>query len=66
MYIKCKDRPNLFKNLNLMNVQNHENSTESYILLYESSRFDEKLEIFKSTKLWNLNGKSKNVPNHEN
>jgi len=32
-YIRCIDRLNMFKNSNSLNVQNHENLMEFYVLM---------------------------------
>ena len=66
LYIKCVDSPDLLRNLILLKVKNRENLTKNCVLIYYSSRFDEKFEIVECTKSGKLKGKSKNVPNHEN
>ena len=50
MYIRCTDHSNLFKTSNSLNVQNRENPMENCLLMYYSSKFDEKFEIIESTK----------------
>ena len=50
MYIRCTDRLDLFKTSNSLNVQNCENPMDNCLLMYYSSKFDEKFEIVESTK----------------
>ena len=67
MYTKCIDHMNLFKNSNLLNVQNSENSMENFVYqTYRSFGLVKKFEFVEGTNSLKFDGKSKNVPNHEN
>ena len=51
MYVRCTDRMNLFKNLNLLNVQNHENSRKNSVhQMYRQYEFVEKFEFVECVK----------------